>query len=47
MALEDFQVLARLGSGVFSCVYKVRRLLDDKFYAIKKVKLAGLKPKEK
>lgn len=45
MALQDFQVLARLGSGVFSSVYKVKRLLDDKFYAIKKVKLAGLTQK--
>ncbi len=42
MALQDFQVLARLGSGVFSSVYKVKRLIDDKFYAIKKVKLGGL-----
>jgi len=42
MALQDFQVLARLGSGVFSSVYKVKRLIDDKLYAIKKVKLGGL-----
>ncbi len=40
-------MLARLGSGVYSSVYKARRIVDDQFYAIKKVKLAGMNQKEK
>ncbi len=47
MTLEDFKVLARLGSGVYSSVYKARRIIDDQFYAIKKVKLLGMSQKEK
>lgn len=47
MPIEDFQVVAKLGSGVYSSVYKVRRLVDDQFYALKKVKLSSLSSKEK
>lgn len=47
MPIDDFQVVAKLGSGVYSSVYKVRRLLDDQFYALKKVKLSSLNQKEK
>jgi NIMA (never in mitosis gene a)-related kinase len=47
MPLEDFHVIAKLGSGVYSSVYKVRRALDGQFYALKKVKLASLNQKEK
>ena len=45
MPIEDFQVVAKLGSGVYSSVYKVRRLVDDQFYALKKVKLSSLNSK--
>jgi NIMA (never in mitosis gene a)-related kinase len=47
MPLDDFQVVAKLGSGVYSSVYKVRRLMDGQFYALKKVKLSALNQKEK
>jgi NIMA (never in mitosis gene a)-related kinase len=45
--LEDkFQILQTLGKGAFSVVYKVRRIQDSKVYALKKVSLKNLKPKE-
>ena len=53
-SLKDFQIIGRLGEGSFSVVYKgiilkfkVKRLSDGKEYALKKVKMANLKPKEK
>jgi serine/threonine protein kinase len=36
-ALVDFQPLDKIGEGSFSWVYKVRRIADDKIYALKKV----------
>jgi len=45
MALDDFQIVAKLGSGVYSSVYKARRILDNQFYALKKVKLTTLNQK--
>lgn len=29
MSLKDFQIIAKLGEGAFSTVYKVRRLIDN------------------
>lgn len=45
--LNDFEVIKALGSGSFSCVYKVKRKSDGQEYAMKKVKLPQLKAKEK
>ncbi len=42
MVLHDFQIVAKLGSGAYSSVYKVKRIIDNQFYALKKVKLASL-----
>jgi NIMA (never in mitosis gene a)-related kinase len=47
MSLQDYEVLSELGKGAYSIVYKARRLSDNKIYALKKVKLANLKEKEK
>lgn len=47
MSLADFDVLERLGEGAFSQVFRVRRKSDGLYYALKKVKLIGLKDKEK
>ena len=47
MSLKDFQILAKLGEGAFSTVYKVRRLVDNIEYAMKKVKMNNLTEKEK
>lgn len=47
MSLNDFEILSELGKGAYSTVYKVRRLVDDRVYALKKVKIVNLKDKEK
>ncbi len=46
-SIRDFVPLAKLGEGTFSTVYKVRRLSDQKIYALKKVRLNNLSQKEK
>lgn len=45
--MNDFKVLSKLGEGAYSKVYKVRRLIDNNIYALKKVKLLNLSEKEK
>ena len=45
MSIKDFQVLAKLGEGAYSSVYKVKRLVDDQAYALKRVKLGNLSDK--
>ena len=40
-------IISELGKGSYSSVYRVRRISDDKEYALKKVKLLSLKEKEK
>lgn len=47
MSLKDFQIVARLGEGAYSSVFKVKRLADGIEYALKKVKLGNLSDKEK
>lgn len=39
--------LMNQGEGAYSSVYKVKRLLDSKDYALKKVSLPNLSEKEK
>jgi len=39
MSLEQFQIIAKLGDGSYSSVYKVKRLEDGHIYALKKVKI--------
>ena len=45
--MNDFQILQKLGEGAYSKVYKVKRLVDNNIYALKKVKLLNLSDKEK
>ena len=40
--MNDFQILQKLGEGAYSTVYKVKRLIDNNIYALKKVKLLNL-----
>lgn len=40
--INDFEILDSLGKGVYSTVYKVRRLSDYCIYALKKVQLGRL-----
>jgi NIMA (never in mitosis gene a)-related kinase len=47
MSLKDFEILAKLGDGAYSTVYKVRRIEDGQTYALKRVKMGGLSSKEK
>lgn len=47
MSLKDFQLLSRLGQGAYSTVYKVKRLIDNQEYAMKKVKMNNLSEKER
>lgn len=47
MSLRDFEELQKLGEGAFSQVYRVRRKADNEIYALKKVKILGLKEKER
>lgn len=47
MSLKDFEILAKLGDGAYSSVYKVRRLEDGLTYALKRVKMGGLSGKER
>lgn len=50
-SIKDFEIINKIGEGAFSCVYKVfylflslkvRRISDNKFYAMKKVKMSML-----
>ena len=45
--MENFEIISKLGDGSYSTVYKVKRKIDDKIYALKKVKLMNLSEKEK
>jgi NIMA (never in mitosis gene a)-related kinase len=45
--MDDFQILSKLGEGAYSTVFKVKRIVDGKTYALKKVKLLNLSDKEK
>jgi len=47
MSLKDFHILAKLGEGAYSKVYKVQRISDNQIYALKRVKIANLSEKEK
>lgn len=46
-SLQDFEIQRKLGQGAFGQVFVVKRKLDGQIYALKKVKLAGMKDKEK
>ena len=47
MSLKEFQLVKKLGEGAYSSVYQVVRTEDNLTYALKKVKLAMLSPKER
>ena len=43
--LADFQIIEKLGDGAYSLVFKIKRISDQKEYALKKVKLQSLSEK--
>ena len=45
--MNDFQIISKLGEGAYSTVFKVKRMVDNQIYALKKVKLLNLSEKEK
>ena len=45
--MDDFQILSKLGEVAYSTVFKVKRIIDNQIYALKKVKLLNLSEKEK
>ena len=45
--MNDFQIISKLGEGAYSTVFKVKRIIDNQIYALKKVKLLNLSEKEK
>ena len=45
--MNDFQIISKLGEGAYSTVFKVKRIVDNKIYALKKVKILNLSDKEK
>ena len=45
--MNDFQIISKLGEGAYSTVFKVKRIIDNQIYALKKVKLMNLSEKEK
>ena len=45
--MHDFKIISKLGEGAYSTVYKVKRVVDNNIYALKKVKLLNLSEKEK
>ena len=47
MSLKEFEIIKDIGKGSFGLVLLVRRLLDNKIYALKRVKLSKMSNKEK
>lgn len=45
--MNNFRILGKLGEGTYSSVLKVRRLTDGLEYALKTVKIAEMKDKDK
>ena len=45
MLKKKFEIIEKLGTGTYSTVYKVKRLSDGNFYALKKVKMPKLTDK--
>lgn len=46
-SLKDFEILEEIGKGAFGYVYRAKRIKDGEIYALKKVFMNKLKPKEK
>ena len=47
MSLKDFEIIKELGKGAFGCVWIVKRKEDGQRYAMKRVKISALDPRER
>ena len=47
MSMENFEIIKDIGSGSFGVVFLVKRKLDSKIYALKRVNLTNLSSKER
>jgi serine/threonine protein kinase len=45
--MADFVVMSKLGDGAYSKVFKVKRLADGSFYAMKKVNIGSMSSKDR
>lgn len=45
--LKDFDVISRLGAGSFGTVYKAKRIIDEKLYVMKVVRIGELSHRER
>lgn len=45
MSIANFEVLEKVGQGSYASVFKVRRLTDNKIYALKQVPLPSFRSK--
>ena len=45
--MDNFEIMEKLGKGSFSKVYKVRRKIDNKIYALKKMQILDTSEKQK
>ena len=47
MPLENYEIIGKLGSGKYASVYKIKRISDCYYFAMKKIMLNRMTPKEK
>mgnify|MGYP000980996030 CR=1 FL=1 len=40
--MNQYEMISKLGEGAFASVYKVKRKLDSKLYAMKRIKIQSL-----
>lgn len=45
--MDDFKIIEKLGDGAYSSVFKVKRVEDSQYYALKKVNIFNLSEKER
>ena len=45
--MDNFEIMEKLGKGSISKVYKVRRKIDNKIYALKKMQILDTSEKQK
>ena len=45
--MDNFEIIKDIGNGSFGIVFQVKRKIDGKIYALKRVNLKNLNPKER